>query len=152
MEPEVQGYLTSFNMKRRQIRDAIKGLDDEAANWHPLSKDTNSIYAILSHLTGAQSIWIKQIIAGIPVQRDREAELRSSGRLEDAVQHWEAMDQEVDAILEKLTASQLRETRKAQLSGDVTVQGCILFQITHYAEHLGHIQLTRQAWEQRNVK
>ncbi len=128
MEPEVQGYLSSFNMKRRQIKDAIKGLDDEAANWHPLSRDTNSIYAILSHLTGAQSVWIKQIIAGIPVQRDREAELRSSGHLDDVVHRWEAMDQEVDAILGNLTTAQLRETRKAQLSGDVTIPWCILFQ------------------------
>jgi hypothetical protein len=66
---------------------------------------------------------------------------------------WENMDKEVDDILSKLTSSQLRETRKTSGPfGEVTVQWCILHQISHYAVHLGHIQLTRQGWEQRAVK
>jgi uncharacterized damage-inducible protein DinB len=153
MEAEVQGYLNEFNITRRQIRDAIKGLDDQAVNWKPLTKETNSIYAILTHLTGTQNSWMKQTIAGIPIKRDREAELRASGNMSDAVMRWENMDKEVDDILSKLTSAQLRETRKTSGPfGEVTVQGCILHQISHYALHLGHIQLTRQAWEQRPAK
>ncbi len=153
MEAEVQGYLNEFNITRNQIRESLKGLDDEAVNWKPLTKDTNSIYAILTHLAGTQNSWMKQTIAGIPIKRDREAELRASGTLYDAVKRWEDMDREVDAILSKLTAAQLRETRKTSGPfGEVTVQWCILHQISHYALHLGHIQLTRQAWEQRAAK
>jgi uncharacterized damage-inducible protein DinB len=153
MEAEVQGYLNEFNVSRGQIRDALKGLDDQAVNWQPLPNATNSIYAILTHLTGTQNSWMKQTIAGIPIKRDREAELHASGFMADAVKRWEDMDKEVDAILSKLTQAQLRETRKTSGPfGEVTVQWCILHQISHYALHLGHIQLTRQAWEQRAVK
>ena len=153
MEAEIQGYLNEFNITRGLIRDAIKGLDDQAVNWKPLTKETNSIYAILTHLTGTQNSWMKQTIAGIPIKRDRETELRASGNMSDAVMRWENMDKEVDAILTNLTQAQLRETRKTSGPfGEVTVQWCILHQISHYAVHLGHIQLTRQAWEQRTGK
>ena len=153
MEAEVQGNLNESNILRGLIKDALKGLDDTAANWQPLSKDTNSIYAQMTHLTGAQSNWMKQVIAGIPVKRDREAELHASGHLADLVKRWEDLDKEVDVILGKLTQAQLRETRKTTGPfGEITVQWCILHEISHYATHLGHLQLTRQMWEQRAVK
>ena len=150
MEAEVQGYLNEFNITRNQIRDALKGLDDEAVNWKPLTKDTNSIYAILTHLAGTQANWMKQTVAGIPIKRDRDAEFRATGNLFDAVKRWEDMDREADLIMANLTVAQLREKRKTTGPfGEVTVQWCILHQISYYALHLGHIQLTRQAWEQR---
>ena len=45
MEAEVQSYLTELGILRKQIQDAAQGLNEEAANWCPLPKDTNSIYA-----------------------------------------------------------------------------------------------------------
>jgi len=39
MDAEIQGYLTEFGILRGQIRDAIKGMGDEAANWHPLPQE-----------------------------------------------------------------------------------------------------------------
>ncbi len=148
MDSEVQGYLAEFNNLRKQIHDVIKGLSDEAGNWRPPPKDTNSIYVLITHLTGAQANWIKTVIAGIPVKRDRDAEFKASGSLAEVVKRWEAVDKESDEIMSKLTQSQLRETRDTTGPyGQVTVQWCILHQISHYAIHLGHMQLSRQIWE-----
>jgi hypothetical protein len=148
VEDEVKGYLTEFNTLRGQIRDAIKGLNDEAANWCPPPKDTNSIYALITHLTGAQANWMKRVIAGISVTRHREAEFKASGNLSEIVKQWEAVDKETDEILGRLSQTQLRDTRDVGGAfGRVTVQWCILHQISHYATHLGHMQLTRQMWE-----
>jgi hypothetical protein len=148
MENEIQSYIAEFNSLEEEIHKSIQGLSDEAANWRPLPKDTNSIYAIITHLAGAQSNWIKRVIAGIPVQRDREAEFTSAGSLSEAVKNWKAVNRECEGVLRKLSQNQLDETRDVSGPfGRVTVRWCILHQIRHYALHLGHIQLTRQLWD-----
>jgi hypothetical protein len=152
MENEVQAYIGEFNTLRAEIRKTLQGLGEEGANWHPLSKESNSIYALISHLTGAQSNWMKRVIAGIPIQRDREAEFKASGSLPEALKAWEAVDREADGIMAKLDLKQLDETRDvAGPFGRVSVRWCILHQISHYAAHLGHIQITRQLWDQQHV-
>ena len=152
MEAEVQGYLTEFDILRGQIHESIRGLNDEAANWLPLPKGTNSIYAIISHLIGSQTHWVRRVIAGEAVQRDREAEFHASGRLTDLLSRWEKASMESEAILEKLSLAQLGETRTVSGHpewGRITVRWCILHLISHLAIHVGHIQLTRQLWDRR---
>ncbi len=152
MEAEVQGYLTEFGILKEQIRDAIQGLNDDAANWCPFPKDTNSIYAMLCHLTGAESYWIGHVIGGETVDRDREAEFRASGLLSEIVNRWEGVGSTSERILGNLSSLQLGESKDVTLGtrvGSYTVRWCILHLISHYATHLGHIQLTRQLWEQR---
>ena len=55
-------------------------------------------------------------------------------------------------MLGKLSSAQLLEIRtmpRRPESGSITVQWIILHLISHYATHLGHIQLTAQLWDQR---
>jgi uncharacterized damage-inducible protein DinB len=154
MEAEIQGYLTELGILRGQIRDAIKGLSDEAANWHPFPEGANSVYAVLSHLIGVDNFWVKQIIAGQKIHRDREAEFRASGPLAELSSRSENAWKDIEAILGKLSSGQLLETRAVPLRPEfasITVQWVILHLISHYAIHLGHIQITRQLWEQKNA-
>jgi uncharacterized damage-inducible protein DinB len=153
MEDEVKGYLTEFGILRGQINDALKGLTDEGANWCPPPENTNSVYSMINHLTGAQAHWIKRIIGGMTIQRDRDTELNASGSLVELVKKWEAVNKEADEIMGKLTPGQLRETRDTPgPMGKITVQWAILHALSHYAIHLGHIQLTRQIWEYHHQK
>jgi hypothetical protein len=89
MEDEVQSYIAEFNTLRDEIHKSLKGLNDEVANWHPLPKDTNSMYALIMHLTGAQSNWIKRMIVGMTIQPDRNAEFQTSGSLLEMVKTWD---------------------------------------------------------------
>ena len=153
MEFEVQGYLTELGILRGQTRDAIRGLDDEAANWRPIAQGTNSIYAMLSHLIGSQNHWVREVINGEAIARDREAEFRTSGGLSEIMRHWEKVCSDTDVILGKLSLTQLADTRNVSGHpewGNITVRWCVLHMISHLAIHLGHIQLTRQMWEQQN--
>ncbi len=153
MEVEIQGYLTEFGILKKQIRDAIQGLNDEAGNWLPLPKDTNSIYAILCHLAGSENFWVGQVIGGETIDRDREGEFLASGQLSEIIDRWEKVGRKNEKILGNLSSSQLEESRTVtHYTGGVgshTVRWCILHLLSHYAIHLGHIQLTRQLWEQR---
>ena len=58
MESEIRGYLTEFGILRKQLDEALKGISDDAVDWQPLPRGTNSIYAIITHLTGAQNYWV----------------------------------------------------------------------------------------------
>ena len=152
MEAEVQGYLTEFDILKKQIREAIQNLNDEAVNWRPLPKDTNSVYAILRHLVGSEEYWVRQVIGGESIDRDREAEFRASGHLSEIVDRWEKVGSISENILSNLSSTQLEESRTPTLTTGIasyTIRGCILHIISHYAIHLGHIQLTRQLWEQK---
>jgi uncharacterized damage-inducible protein DinB len=158
MEPEIKGYLTEFNVLRNEIQNAVWELNDEGANWHPLKVGTNSIYAILTHIMGADQFWIHQVIMGKEIRRDREAEFRASGSLDELLTRWNTHWAVINSILEELDHSQLLEVRpvpsRPQQKEPITVQWIILHLISHYATHLGHIQLTRQLWDQNksNIK
>ena len=111
MKLEVQGYLNEFNTIRGDINKAIEGLSDGGANWCPLSKDTNSIYSILTHIMGANKFWIKQVINGETIQRDRAAEFTASGKLSELLTQWEKAWKETESILGKLEDTQLQESK-----------------------------------------
>jgi len=153
MEPEIKGYLTEFNILRRDIQNSLKGLSDEGANWHPLPEATNSIYAILTHIIGADQFWIHQVIEGKKIQRDRAAEFRASGNLGELLARWDKHWTIIESSLGTLSRLQLSETRAVPFRPEpeepVTLQWIILHLISHYAVHLGHIQLTRQLWDRR---
>jgi uncharacterized damage-inducible protein DinB len=155
MEAEIQGYLTEFTIIWKDISNTVKGLDDEAANWHPLQKDSNSIFAILTHVMSADRFWIRQVILGEVVQRDREAEFRASGNLKELLFRWDKAWAENEAIMSTFNHIQLLGSRARPFQPNtqetITVQWIILHLITHYATHLGHIQLTRQLWDQRKT-
>jgi uncharacterized damage-inducible protein DinB len=127
-------------------------MGDEAANWRPLPQGTNSVYAILSHIIGVDNFWVRQVIIGETVQRDRDAEFAASGNLVELVDRWERAWVETESMLGKLNSAQLLENRtmpRRPESASITVQWIILHLISQYATHLGHIQLTAQMWDQR---
>lgn len=156
MDLEVQGYIDEFNTIRGDISKAIEGLNENGANWRPLSKDANSIFAILTHIMGANRNWINQVINGETIQRDRSAEFTASGNLTELLTRWEKAWKETESILRKLKHAQLSESRSLShpinQKDSITVQGAIIHQLNHCAVHLGHIQLTRQLWDQYSKK
>ena len=58
----------------------VTGLGDDLANTRPDLPGANSPYAILFHCLGVMEYWGGEVIAGRPVERDRDAEFRASAR------------------------------------------------------------------------
>ncbi len=150
MTKEIEGYLALLEDLRGQVKKGLEGLDREALDWRPLPEkgdlSTNSLGAIATHLAGSETYWMKEVIAGQPIHRDREAEFTAKGT---GVTELQAkLDEAARATKEALTSlppSQLDEERKFR-DRKVTVRWGILHVIEHTATHLGHIQLTRQLW------
>ena len=100
----------------------------------------------MTHLTGAETYWMKEIIGRQPIQRDREAEFVTTGvGAAELKARLQASGKTAQGILSSLSAAQLEERRTSR-DRNVTVRWGILHMIEHYATHLGHIELTRQLW------
>jgi uncharacterized damage-inducible protein DinB len=98
------------------------------------------------HLVGSETHWMKEVIGGKKVVRDRDAEFVTKGLSVPELQaKIDATGKVTAGILSALTEKQLEESRKWR-DRSVSVRWCILHVIEHYAQHLGHMQLTRQLW------
>jgi len=132
------------------ILQAIDGLPSEALDWIP-GQDMNSISVLVFHTTGSVRFWIGDIAAQESSNRDRDAEFRARGvdvdvlkkRLTDNLEY-------ASAALEKMTLQDLETTRVRPSDGrELTVAWALLHALEHATSHLGHIQMTRQLWEQK---
>jgi uncharacterized damage-inducible protein DinB len=150
MVPEVLAYLTDLEELRGQVKNLLEGLPREALDWRPVEGEgelaTNSLTAMVVHLAGSETFWMKEIIGGKKIIRDRDAEFLTKGlspfELRSKIEEGAKVTAEV---LSALTEEKLEELRKWR-DRSVSVRWCILHVVEHFAQHLGHMQLTRQLW------
>jgi uncharacterized damage-inducible protein DinB len=150
MQPFAADFLSTFEAHHTEIEHAIDGLPQAALDWSP-GPDMNSIAVLVVHLAGAERYFLGDVIAGEPSNRDRPAEFQARGldantlktRLQAAIAY-------ARRILEGLTLEDLEAQRVVPRDGSQrSVGSCLLTVTTHTAMHAGHIQLTRQLWEQQ---
>ncbi len=150
MVQEIHTYLTDLQELRDQVKSLLEGLPQQALDWRPIEGEaelaTNSLGAIVVHLAGSETFWMKEIIGGRKIDRDRDAEFVTKGLSVSELQaKIGAAAKLTGETLSALTEKQLEEDRKWK-DRSVTVRWCILHVIEHIAQHLGHMQLTRQLW------
>lgn len=147
---EAAQFATVLERIARNTLAALDALTAETLN-RPLDlPETNTLFALATHLAGAGEFWTLALAAGQTLQRDRPAEFRASGTLPDLTARYTRWIADLHAALDPLPDSALamsvsppaayRGTLPAQLS----VRECLLHAIEHSAQHLGHIELTRQ--------
>ena len=156
MLKEVQIYLTKLGDLRNQAKALLEGLPPEALDWRPIQGEgelaTNSLAVMAVHLAGSQTYWMREIIGRTPIQRDREAEFAAKGvSLADLKARLDAAGKIVEEVLSPLSERQMEEERKFR-DKPITVRGGILQVIDHVAQHIGHMQLTRQLWLAKSKK
>jgi uncharacterized damage-inducible protein DinB len=142
-------YLNRLEELHTELAKSLQGLPQEALDWKP-GKEMNSIAVLITHLTGAERYWIGDVVAGIITPRDRAAEFRVSGIPLETLQKRIA-DSTAFArqVLNSMALPVLEEERVSPRDGQkFSVSWSLLHVLDHTAIHLGHIQLTRQLWEQ----
>jgi len=151
MESFYMDYLNSLQELHDEIRNAIKGLPQEALDWTP-GMEINSLGVLVIHLTGAERYWIGDVVAGKPSERDREAEFKAKGASQqELLERLDANEALIRVVLEPLTLPDLEQPRTSPRNArSVTVAWALCHVLKHTALHLGHIQITRQLWDQRS--
>lgn len=122
-------------------------LGDEAANTRPDLPDASSPYALVTHCLGVAEYWAGHLVAGRPVERDRDAEFTASGPVLELVARIEVAKGQLRAdVATADPGAPLRaEPPKAYLATrpDLTQGGALLHVFEELAQHLGHLEMTR---------
>lgn len=81
----VEDYLWFVDQALDGMIAIVTELGDEAANRRPDLPGANSPYVILTHCLGVMEYWGGGVVAGRPIQRDRDAEFRAAGEVAELV-------------------------------------------------------------------
>jgi hypothetical protein len=147
---EIQNYLAELDDLRNQVKGLLEGLPQEALDWYPIQGEgdlaTNSLSVLGTHLAGSETFWSSEMIAGKKIDRDRDAEFRTGGTSSSELKR--KLDQSGKLTQEALSSLREKELEEERQWRDrlINVRWCILHLITHFALHIGHMQLTRQLW------
>lgn len=82
----------------------VTELGDGKANRRPDIPGANSPYVILHHCLGMMDFWGGHVIAGRPTDRDRDAEFRASGPVDELVRRAEAARDQLREDLRSMIA------------------------------------------------
>lgn len=151
MNADVALYNSELQRRIDKICGAIEGMTADQLNWRPSISDANSCYVIATHTLGNIRAWALGICCGHEIARDRPAEFRAEGHeAAPLIERARALKRAIEEALGALDPSTLDEERPArqELWGagsarPVTGREALLHAIEHAAEHLGHIELTR---------
>jgi hypothetical protein len=135
------------NLALDRMVDALRRLGDDRVNDRPDLPGANTPFAIVTHCLGVLEFWGGAMVAGREVVRDRDAEFRATGRVEELVQR-------VDAARRRLAEDvvgarwddppRLPPTPRHADRPDGRSQGGVLLHILEELhQHLGHLELTR---------
>lgn len=149
-----QDYLQRLTDLHQDILHAIEGLPPEALDWTPIQQATgemNAINVLVTHICGAERYWIGDIACGDDSNRVRAEEFQVSGmdagiltaKINNATHY-------AQSALENLTIDDLAKDGTSHHDRRVfTVGWALLHALEHTATHLGHIQITRQMWDEK---
>jgi uncharacterized damage-inducible protein DinB len=145
----LEAYMERLETAHAGIHQVIEGLPVQALDWVP-GPGMNALGVLAAHVVGAERYWIGDMAGQDPSGRDRDAEFRTRGldgaalrmRLTEVLAHSRL-------VLEGLTLADLETKRISSRDGrEYSVAWCLAHALEHTALHLGHMQLTRQLWEQ----
>ena len=126
---------------RTKLRAAVEALPVDALWWRA-NEQSNSVGNLLVHLAGNVRQWIVGGVGGVAVDRHRSAEFeaRNGGNAAELLGALEAVLDEADAVIARLSAADLARRVTVQ-ARDVAVLDAIYHVVEHFALHLGQIIL-----------
>ncbi len=144
-------YLERLTDLHAQMATALDGLPAPALDWSP-GPEMNSLAVLITHVAGAERYWIGDVAGQDPSGRDRTSEFRTAGQTAtDLLARLEASLAHAHGVLAQLSLTDLAtEQPSVRHPGQTfTVAFCLLHTLEHTGQHLGHVQMVRQLWQQR---
>ncbi|MET0849756.1 MAG: DinB family protein [Candidatus Rokuibacteriota bacterium] len=126
------------------IVGALDGLSADQLNWRPDAPDTNSLYAIATHVLGNAEENLLGTLCGQRHARHYATEFTAAAPTPDAIRaRWAELRQRVATSLAALTPADLESRRQHPRRGAITGRDVLVVVARHAAEHWGEVQLTR---------
>lgn len=129
---------------------ALQDLPSEALDWVP-GEDMNSLAVLAAHTAGSQRYWIGDVAGQEPSDRVRGDEFRTADVSASELQALlDAALAHSRTVLARLRSDELDESRESPMHDrPFTVGWALMHALEHTAVHTGHMELTRQLWDQR---
>jgi hypothetical protein len=145
----MQEVIDRFQELHAEMAKGVEGLSPKALDWVP-GQEMNSITVLVAHSLASEQAMIGGLILGEPPKGPRGAEFQLRGlTAADLKQRLADADQFIQAALPRISIADLEATRIRPRDGKpITVAWALLHALEHTGEHLGHLQLTRQLWDQ----
>jgi len=152
MQPILQFAQQAWDQQAERYRNVVEGMPDEALTWQPTRAETNSVAQIVQHVFEGLP-WLLGIACGDPIPTREQLHAR--------VAHmWRNNPTTQQDLLDIIaTGCKGRDAALATLDGMDLNDDVQMFArprprlflvagfVSHSAEHLGHIELTKQLWE-----
>jgi len=113
--------------------------------------ESNTAFALATHLIGSAEYWVLQLAGGLDVQRDRLSEFHASGTGAELVARYERCLAAMQELLPTLPDERLDSPVSVNASfhpsldeSPMTLRDALLHAVEHCALHQGHLELTRQ--------
>lgn len=152
MQAYYQDLLDRFQEIHRDVRKVFVDLPAQALDWES-GAEMNSICILVVHLTGAERYWVGDVAMSEASERNREAEFQVRGLTINALlEPLEAADQYLTTAFDRLTLVDLETAHVSPRSlKTFSVGWALLHALEHSALHLGHLQIIRQLWFQKQA-
>ena len=122
----------------------VTELGDELANRRPDVADTNSPYVLLHHCLGVMEFWGGHVVAGRRIERDRDAEFRASGPVDELVERARRARRQLAEDLGGLDPSApprgAVDAEDAELPLGRTQGGALIHLYEELAQHRGQME------------
>jgi uncharacterized damage-inducible protein DinB len=150
MEILIEEYLTMLEGLHNDMNKLLDNLPQEGLDWSP-GEAMNSLSVIAVHVAGAERFWIGDVVGRDPSHRDRQAEFRVKGiGAEEIKDKLREVFHHTRKIVEPLSMQELSDLRVSPRDGrEYTVGWCLENVLKHTGLHLGHMEITRQLWDQK---
>lgn len=126
---------------------ALQGASREAINWKPAATPCDSLAGLVHHIVEVQRLWLDTVIGGEPVPDGLATAHQAEAESADQLQAL--MDESLvrsKARLESLELVRFDEERERR-GRTVTVRWAAYHTLEHTAMHVGHMQITRQVYD-----
>ena len=141
--------ITLFHQVHDQLRDEINGLDDSVLNWVP-TVGANSISTIITHLVGSEAETLR-CVAGLTCERDRGEEFAGKElTMGEVVELLDGADDLIASVKPHLEPNRLKAVLAMPTLPAEEVRSGLTWLVGNYGharEHVGHIQLTKQLYQ-----
>ena len=149
MEPIYAAVYARLQILHGEFDKALTGATAALLDWSP-GPEMNSIGVLSVHVAGSERYWIGELVGGEAAHRVREEEFLSQEHDAAALQaRLAAALAQAEQILRRLTDADLGRNCPPHKGEVYTVAWSLMHALEHVAQHVGHVQLTRQLWEQQ---
>jgi len=142
------GYLWFVDQALDKMVSIVRELGDDLASTRPDLPGANSPYAILTHCLGVMEFWGGYMVADRRIERDRDAEFRAEGRVDDLVERATAARRRLaaDIAAGDPSAPPRHDPVFPEDAGTpiaTTQAGVLLHVLRELTQHLGQMEVSR---------